>query len=156
MNFADATESDVAVYHTGYTASNMVEKAERNLKLLLHDVESNNTNVMTSLYLSDCYMGLGKFEKSVEYAIEFLDKNTQVYGFNAKPYLNIIRSLIITNTAEGKTRQWINKALNLFPGHPDFVWLNGLQYLAEKKYSVALEIFLMPSHLVKNITDLKL
>lgn len=142
MNIADATGSDVAVYHTGYTAKNMVGKAERNLKLLLHDVKTNNANVLTPIYLSDCYMGLGEYEKSVECAVQFIDKKTHVYGFNAKPYLNIIRSLILMDSAHSERREWIVRAMNLFPGHPDFVWLNGLQYLAEQKYSNALETLL--------------
>lgn len=150
LNIADGTASDIAIYHTGYSVDRIELKAERNLKLLLKDMENGNENEMTPLYLSDCYMALGEFEKSLEYAVKFIRRNHVVYGFNAKPYSTVIRSLMVLNKDNDTRRTWIEKAITKFPGHPDFMWYKGIQHLAEAEYSAGLEALLQAIECNKN------
>lgn len=142
LSIADGTKSDIVIYHTGYSSDRINSKLERNLNLLMHEVETNKANKVTPLYLSDCYMGLGKFTEAIKYATQFIDNKYPIYGFNAKPYTTIIRSLFALNAEHSIRRLWIEKAISNFPGHPDFIWLKGLQQLAEYEYSNALDTLL--------------
>lgn len=142
LSIADGTKSDIIIYHTGYSSDRIKSKIERNLNLLMHEVETNKSNEITPLYLSDCYMGLGEFTEAIKYATQFIENKYPIYGFNSKPYTTIIRSLFAIKAEHSVRRMWIERASFNFPGHPDFLWLKGLQHLDEMEYSNALDALL--------------
>ncbi|AIQ55152.1 glycosyltransferase [Paenibacillus sp. FSL R7-0331] len=150
IHLLDATDSKAVVYHTGYTLEWMKHKAQRNLELLLKDEQDGTGDELTQLYLSDSYMGLGQLEKALDYGIRYIDKGRVVYGFNAKPYSNVIRCLISLGKKHELIIDWIERAIERFPGHPDFVWLKGLQFLREQRYSTALGYLLEADQLKDN------
>lgn len=142
INIADATQSDVAIYHSGYSFDRMEMKAERNLELLKNELRSGESTPLTPLYLSDSYMALQDYTKAIEYATQFIESGYSMYGFNARPYSTIIRSLVALDSGHKLRREWISEALVKFPGHPDFIWLKGIQHLAEEEFSDALKTLL--------------
>lgn len=142
IHLLDGTDSEAVVYHTGYTLERMAHKAQRNLEMLLEDERNGTDDELTFLYLSDSYMGLGQLEKAINYGIRYIEKGRVVYGFNAKPYSNVIRSLISLGKDREIIMEWVDKAIARFPGHPDFVWLRGIQLLGEQKYNEALNALL--------------
>lgn len=142
IHLLDATDSEAVIYHTGYTLERMADKAQRNLELLLEDERNGKGDAINLLYLSDSYMGLNQLDKAIEYGIRYIEQDVNVYGFNAKPYSNVIRCLISLGKETDIIHYWIERATIRFPGHPDFVWLKGTQYLAEQRYHAAMEYLL--------------
>lgn len=155
LNIYNGVKHDLIIYHSGYSSDRIKDKAVRNLELLLKEVDIKKSNEMTNLYLSDCYLALGDGEAAIQYAEKFIDSNHFVYGFNARPYYNIIRSMNSLNYEYSERSEWIEKAVTKFPQHPDFQWYRGLLCLEMKQYEQALVTFLIAIELHSNYTDIE-
>lgn len=63
-----APADKLTIYHTGYSASIVLSKLKRNLKLLLEELETSDDPARTYGYLVDCYHGLEDWANAEKYA----------------------------------------------------------------------------------------
>lgn len=77
-------ETDLVLFHTGYSRKDQAIKAKRNLAMLLHEVEVGNMNPLYYQYIADCYMGLEEWEKVIEYTRRFWEYNIQLTVYNTR------------------------------------------------------------------------
>ena len=68
LSLAFAAEEQLVLLHTGYTASRIKGKAERNLRLLLQELERTESPEDLYRYLAEAYEGVGDAERALHYA----------------------------------------------------------------------------------------
>lgn len=141
MEYFVVPEDTIAIKHTGYSKNIIKEKAERNLQLLLSNLTNGLDDKMTYIYLSDCYLELENYDKAIEFANLFIFTRQVTFGYNVKPYINIITAMIKKGQRKTEVLHEIDRALNKFPNHPEFYRFSGIMYLLENSYSNALNAF---------------
>ena len=83
----------LTIYHTGYSASLSRSKAERNLKMLLAELEETDEPQRVYAYIAECYSGLEDYENAEKFArldIESGKKNTTFASISYRIILNIL------------------------------------------------------------------
>ncbi|MGJ3204182.1 tetratricopeptide repeat-containing glycosyltransferase family 2 protein [Geobacillus thermoleovorans] len=156
MKLANIRDSGVEIHHTGYSLNKIKLKAQRNLELLLKEIENNSSNKMIYYYLSDCYQILGDYEKAIEYAKLFIKTGTVALGYRTKPYHNIIKSMQKLGASSEQLEETIKDFIKKFPNHPDFYRYLGILYLEQKKYSSALQYLLKTIELNEKYNDIEM
>ena len=95
-NFSNITLTPpnvLTIYHTGYSKSLSRSKAERNLKMLLAELEETDEPQRVYAYIAECYSGLedyGNAEKFARLDIESGKKNTTFASISYRIILNIL------------------------------------------------------------------
>lgn len=67
-NIAAIPADMFTLWHTGYSTTIVREKFERNLKLLLEELNTSDKPERTYFYLADCYYGLGDWTNAEKFA----------------------------------------------------------------------------------------
>ncbi len=142
------------IYHLGYSNDIITKKAKRNLELLLESLK-NSKDPMIFFYLADCYMILEEYEYVIKYERLFIENSTRTFGYNVKPYQNLIFSMIKLNYNFEDTLKEINNAINKFPKHPEFYRQLGDIYYKQSRYTEALDAYLKSIELHKNYDDVE-
>lgn len=131
-----ADGSDPALYtadeallirHTGYASHIITAKAERNLALMLADIERNGLQPGQSRFLAETYYALGDYEQARECAERALTDSAHSAGAESSCYrllLDILRGLREPLAARLPLYE---RARELFPELPDFPALLGLE-----------------------------
>lgn len=132
---------DLIIYHTGYSNNILKTKVERNLNLLLKDLNTKSQTPMTYFYLSDCYLNLNKYSNCIEYAKKFLSTGQKTFGFDVKPYFNIINSMFLLNKSFDEINFQIDEAICKFPKHPEFYNFKARLYLDNQRYGESLKYY---------------
>lgn len=130
-------KSDLVIYHTGYSLSNRREKAERNLELLLLELNKPPVKPAVYQYLSDCYFGIEDWEKSIQYARLFIDSGAKFIGYNVKPHQNIIDSMLHLKYSVKHILEEIYIGIEKFPKNPSFRFYLANMLYDLKKYDEA-------------------
>ena len=125
-------ETDIEIYHTGYSRGIVRRKFERNLQILLDNIEKFGEKPSDYLYLADCYYGLEDYEKAREYAKKAIQKKVLALGNETGVYRRLIDSTILGGYDKKEVMAAIDFALMKFPALPEFHWNKG-QYLFEQK-----------------------
>jgi glycosyltransferase involved in cell wall biosynthesis len=138
-------ESTLVIHHTGYSESNLPEKARRNLPLLEQDVAENTLNCLTYYHISQSYILLQNYEQAAHYALKALENNEEILLSNAqyKPYVYYIKSMIFLNLhSQEKVIAMVKSAWEKYPDHPEILHCIGMYHLKCGRYSRALEFLL--------------
>lgn len=147
--------TDLVIYHTGYSSSISRKKNERNLKLLMQDIEK--TGEMKPFhypYLAISYFNLHDFEKTIQYARKALDNNCGgMPMLQIKLYDLILNSLKWQEKQDEEIQRVIDEALAAVPLHPDFVYENAAMAMKHKQYVFAEKEFLRAIHLFEHMAD---
>ena len=138
---------DLAAYHTGYSLSVIDGKNERNLRLLLKDIEENGETPWHYIFLSDCYFGTREYDKSLKYAILSLDSPVKTVAGQIGLYHNAIESMrqLAPKYSLDEMLALSEKARSEFPDMPEFygesgMMLCGMGRLAEARESLRMAI----------------
>lgn len=116
---------DISIRHTGYTASNTKVKAHRNLAILLAEQERRGERPEDNYYLMDCYLGLGEYDKALEYARRAIAAKVFLVGMENRPWLVFIQMLILQGRLREEVDEAIEKARREFPHLPEFAMMAG-------------------------------
>ncbi|WP_108669005.1 glycosyltransferase family 2 protein [Peribacillus acanthi] len=134
------------IIHKGYSREQIQNKNkfERNLKLLLKQLDKDPENPAIYYYIADTY-GLEKdFEKQYEYCKKSISKGQiNQLGFAELPYILLIQSMIDSKSFASSIQFEINKAIKIFPESPVFRYFDGLIKFNEKRYHLSLESLLL-------------
>lgn len=131
-------ENELAIYHTGYSNDRIIDKAERNLVLLLAELNKPVVDPTMYHFLSDAYLTLKDYEKAIEFGKQFLESGIDIEGMNSKVYQNLITAMVESQYAWGEVRTVIDKAIERFPNHPMFRLYLARLYHFTKQYENAL------------------
>lgn len=142
-----ALYDEIILYHTGYSSSIIKRKAERNLKILLDNIEKNGQNPQYYHYLSDCYRSLDDYENAIKYARLHIESGIKPKGYEGKVFKNIIDSLHLKQAPKNEVEEAIKDAIRRFPSHPNFYYLYGFFLYDEKRYEEALQCLLITEKL---------
>ena len=109
-------ESSLVLLHTGYTASRAKGKAERNLRLLLQELEQTQSPEDLYRYLAEAYEGVGDEERALHYARLDIADGPRPVLFASRCYCMLLYTL-----PEGEERtRVLEKARRDFPRIPEF------------------------------------
>lgn len=141
LNVFFVEKEDILIYHTGYASSVGTTKAERNLKLLLEAKKKGYFPPYFNGYMSDSYFVMKDWDNAIAYAQKYIDSGVSFFGYNIKPYINIIESMIQrgddTELVIEKTKEFIKK----FPDNPTFYVFMADALYRLKRYTEASEFY---------------
>lgn len=110
------SEKTLVLLHTGYTASRTEKKAERNLRLLLRELEQTEKPQELYRYLAEAYEGVGDTAQAMHYARLDIADGPRPVLFASRCYRMMLYTL-----PEGEERtRVLEKARRDFPRLPEF------------------------------------
>lgn len=133
---------EINIYHTGYSSNIIKKKAERNLAILLDNIQKRGDNPEDYRYLSDCYLSIGDYEKSIQFSRLHIVAGVKSIGYESKPYKNIVDALYLMQAPKHELEAAIESGIERFPDHPNFYYLYGFFLQREKQYNKALQYLL--------------
>ncbi len=107
----------LTLYHTGYSTSIVKAKFERNLKLLLEELETSAEPERTYSYLADCYYGLGDWDNAEKYARLHVEK---IRSLSTRPFKILLDILSKAPDRAEDYREYLQLAIKNYPKHPEF------------------------------------
>jgi len=125
-------EEELIVCHTGYSARKLLMKAQRNLPLLLDELNNSLNAEDLYIYLAEAYDGIGDWENALKYAYLDIGLGRRNITFASRSYrlcLRILEQKIIPDADE--IRRIAKEASQIFSEVPDF-HAEYAQWLAEK------------------------
>jgi len=134
-------KEDILIYHTGYSSNVGTTKAERNLKLLLESKEKGYFPPHFNGYMSDCYFILRDWDKAIAYAQEYINGGVSFFGYNIKPYINIIEAMIQRGDDTELVIERIKEFIKKFPDNPTFYVFMADALYRVKRYTEAFEFY---------------
>ena len=121
--------SKLEILHTGYSSSIIRSKAERNLPLLLKELEEANTEQERCRiypYLVDAYNTMGQYDKTIYYAQKCIDNDYKMFGADGRFYEIIITAMYNSNRPVPEVLSMIKRAEEAFPQEPFFEFTRGM------------------------------
>lgn len=134
-------ENDLAIYHTGYSKNRVMQKAQRNLELLVRELEKPEVDPRTYFFISSSYSTMKDYDNSIYYAKKFLESGAKVEGQDSKIYYNLISDMMYANYDWTEIFKVIDEAIEQFPDHPMPILYLAQGYYYTKQYEKALEAF---------------
>ncbi|MBR4152864.1 MAG: glycosyltransferase [Selenomonadaceae bacterium] len=116
-NITMTTDDLLMLYHTGYSTSIVKEKFERNLKLLLEELNTSDAPERVYSYLVDCYYGLGDWANAEKYARLHVEK---IKSLSTRP-LKILLDILSKEPARTDDYlETLKLAIKNYPKNPEF------------------------------------
>lgn len=134
-------KEDILIYHTGYSSEVGTTKAERNLKLLLESKEKGYFPSHFNGYMSDCYYVLKDWDKAIAYAQEYINGGSVFIGYDIKPYINLIESMIHRGDDTELVIEKIKEYIERFADNPTFYVYMADALYSNKKYTESFEFY---------------
>lgn len=133
------TSKEPAIYHTGYSASINRSKNQRNLDLLLADIDAVGGEKPSHYsYLSVCYFNLQQYDKAIHYAKLAVQSHDQsIKSALIKQYWIWFKGEQIRNAPHEVLQKIIDTSLSDIPGHPDFLWEDAKLALQRRDFLLA-------------------
>ncbi|MFC0477856.1 glycosyltransferase [Robertmurraya beringensis] len=142
--------NELKIIHTGYSPTIIKEKNkfERNIKILLKELEERPNDPELYYYIADTYGLNNDYDKQIEYCKKsiVLGRVKQL-GFEELPYILLIKTMIDSSKSYYEIKFEINNAIENFPTNPVFYYFSGLLELKNKKYNLAMENFIISLNL---------
>lgn len=115
-------ESNLLIYHTGYTPSLMHEKTRRNLAMLQEEMKAGGESMRILPYLATTYYHKKDYDKAIRYARRFLErKGAKEHRMFVRQYGLWLLAEEERGASEEVKEEILGKALSALPNHPDFL-----------------------------------
>ena len=108
----------LTLYHTGYSSSVNRAKAERNLKLLLTELEGDEPQRVYG-YIAQCYNGLENYVQAEKFAKLDIESGVKKSTFDSSSY-RILLDILARNNRLDERKHFAERAIKDFPMLPDF------------------------------------
>ncbi len=127
---------ELEIIHTGYTASIIRKKIERNLQLLQEKIQENGGQITPRdyRYLMDCYYGLGEYDKSLEYASQAIEQAEAIKDAKDHIYMIKVSSCLFGKKDYAMVVAAFDEAIEACPQVADFLVMKGLYLHDQKNY----------------------
>lgn len=144
-------DGSLSLYHTGYAGNAGRQKAERNLRMLLADVETGGEQPGQYMYLADCYMGIQDWQNALKYALLALDSPVQPLAGRVGLFHVAIESMRQLGWPLDEQLALADKARDEYPRQPEFygergMILCGMDRLEEARASLETALSIYESH----------
>lgn len=153
-NLFDAC-NEIAIYHTGYAGKKSVEKAGRNIPIMLKELEEHPNNYEMMGYLGDAYQSIDEkaaiewFMKAIQAMPPSMPDNIRELDIRtSRTFINLL--VLLTNQEEGenqgknrddekvmKIMEIYDKAIQYMPDESDFDYIVGCFFMARRDYARA-------------------
>lgn len=131
---------EIEIIHTGYAASVVPAKLQRNLDLLHEKIaaQDGEPTPRDTRYLMDCYYGLGEQEKAIAYADQALARRAAME--DAVPHIHMIRvsAYLFGERPVETVLAAMDAAIADCPGVADFPMMKGLYLYDHGDYVASL------------------
>lgn len=127
-------DEELRILHTGYSSSLTRQKTARNLEILQAEIPRRGHRAGDNYYLSDCYYGLGDYEKAIEYAKKHIASGEMIAADETSTHINLISSRYILKQPTSALLEEAKEAIRRFPYIASFHFLVGRSYYREKNY----------------------
>ena len=117
---ATIPDGELMMMHTGYSAVLLRSKGERNLALLLRELESGHPRDSIYMYLAETYDGLQDEEQALKYAWMDVMRGRKPIIFASRTYCILIRILARHPERYQERRKATAMAVKDFPEIPEF------------------------------------
>lgn len=134
-----ADEKKIYIYHTGYSETLKIKKAERNIQLLLKQMKGNSDNAEQFYHLSRAYSAMDNYDESIQYAQKFLAMGNVSKEHERNIYYTLIGDMILNKTSKKAIEEVVQKAISCEPKDAMPYMLLGQYYFNLKMYGEALE-----------------
>lgn len=134
-------DEELRILHTGYSSSLNRQKTARNLEILLAEIPRRGPRPGDDYYLSDCYYGIGDYEKAIEHAKRHIASGDMIAGDETSAYRNLLSSRYVLEQPTSALLDEAKDAIRRFPGTAAFHFLVGVSYYREKDYLSAAKWF---------------
>lgn len=111
---------EIELYHTGYSSHIIRQKCERNLKLLLVQMQNNEEDINLYRYLADTYYGLDEYQQAIKYARLDLASGKKELAYASRSYRILVNALGQIQADFKDIETAIQQAIATFPDLPDF------------------------------------
>ena len=112
--------SDLTIYHTGYAASKIKQKLQRNLELIEQEEKTIGHRPQHDITLADCYMGLGDYEKVIHYVKKALNSSTKELTGRGRLYRNLMNAMRNLDYPDEEILAVVEEAIKILPQLPEF------------------------------------
>lgn len=136
--FAD---NHLAMLHTGYSSKINIQKAKRNLDLLLQDIASGQNIEKKYLYLAECYYTLGDYDKALNNALLATQSSYQALGHQGDMYWLSLNAMEKLNYPIEDRMAVVENGIALFPDLPDFYARKGMLLIENGQHQAAIGCF---------------
>lgn len=115
----------MTIEHTGYSAGRIAGKLQRNLQLMLRDIEQGTEAEMYLGHLAECYFGLGYYEYALNCALRAIQSNCQPEGQQGDAYWLALEALEMLGYSHEDKMAVAENALAVAGEIPDFYGYKG-------------------------------
>ena len=128
---------DILVYHTGYSAAVMKQKAERNLRMLRDRQQKLGEQPLDNFHLMDCYYSLEDYEKAAYYAQRAIEDPYDPAGQEHRPYTVLVQSMMLDGADPVAIRTVFERATADYPEAAEYWMLWGIFDWRRRDYLAA-------------------
>ncbi|MFS0821624.1 glycosyltransferase [Bacillus sp. 1P02SD] len=153
LKVLDAVEV-LKIIHTGYSVSEVKNKnkGQRNLELLLAELEHRPKDSDLCFYVSEAFALNGNYEESLNYAYKTIQyNNAKNRGVYQKNYSNMIDMMIALRYSKEIIKKTCLEAILKYPNYPDFYVFLGDIYRNDNQYYDAIETYNLAIENMQNI-----
>ncbi len=115
-----AMVKDLTIYHTGYSSSVGIKKAQRNLEILENTYGTSGKVGAQAIYFADCYAVLKNFSKAAEYALQCMKIPKKDRLLPGEEYRVCITSWVTMGRPPRAVAQLIEEAIENYPKLMEF------------------------------------
>lgn len=128
-----AERQELIIHHTGYSTNISKEKAERNLALLLKQLDGETaTKPEYYYYIADTYFALEEYDKVIRYIRLFLATGDKIANLNTRAHGILIDAMKNLKYPSREIREEVAIAAGKFPQNPFFRFYQA-QFLYEDR-----------------------
>ena len=143
-------EDKISIVHTGYREDNISIKAERNLKLLLKELETASKKELIYFHLVSSYASLKDYDNAIKYARNFLESNVVIKDYETFIQQQLLLCMLKRGDDEKCILDEANKFILMYPEEQAFYNIAASIYKSEKKYDKAIEYYTKTIELKNN------
>ncbi len=146
---------ELLLYHTGYSATGLKEKSQRNLAALLQQV-SGDTAARPEYfyYIADSYSGLKEWDKVIHYIRLFMATGHPMNALNARVYSLLIEAMQQSAYPDEEIQAEVSNAIAKFPRHPVFHFYQAMFFYEDRRYEAAWQTAQYARQLHESYTDM--
>ena len=130
----------LTIEHTGYSTEINKAKAERNLKILLAEMEKTDSPQGLYGYIAQCYYGLDDFPNAEKFAKMDIENGVPQSTFESRSYRILLNVLSGSSSRNSEKMEVLEKTIEKFPKIPEFRAELAEMYAAQSDYKKAVEL----------------
>lgn len=151
-----AERQEFILHHTGYSDNISKQKADRNLAMLLKELDGDKaTKPEYYYYIADVYFSLGEYDKTIHYIRLFMDTGAKLSNLNVRVHSILIDAMMNLNYPAGEIMPEVDIAIGKFPQNPIFHFYKAKFLYDDRRYDAAWCEVQRTLELHKNYTDIE-